>query len=282
MRRLGLFLISLGMAAVAVASEEVRTASTEEVLDAPGGRPVAILLPGAVRKTVEERDGFIRVAVEGWIRSPGAAPQTGPAGAAANSTGLVSTLPSGLTVPSSPTSAPPALSGSVVARLSNGELRYGAGARVSILGSPVELERERTALKSQYESSSAALDEEIRRLEEDRKTALNSSDNLEQSRHKLDETRRLLVEKTQEKRGLAGKYASRAEEIFRRYQVAETVADPAGRFAFPSLPPGSYRIRATFTFGDLVHHWYLPVEIGSGGGIQMDLSAEKVVTDPLS
>jgi len=221
------------------------------------------------------------VSVEGWIRAPGAAPQTAPA-ASADAHGLVTTLPSGLTLPIGPSAAPPALSGSVVTRLSNGELRYGAGAHVTILGSPVELERERTALRQKYESSAATLDEEIQRLETERKEALNSSENFGKAREKLEQSRQLLVEKTQERRSLAGKYSAQAEELFRRYQVAETVADPAGRFVFASLAPGRYRIRATFTFGDLVHHWYLPVDVPDGGGTQLDLTADKVATDPLS
>ena len=114
---------------VAVAEETTSVAAPEEVLDAPGGSAIAILLPGAVRSTVEIRGGYARVRLEGWVRLPG------------------SLAPSAIPVPPPapgpvPSAAENALSGTIVTTLRTGEVRYGAGARVAALGSVEEMEKE--------------------------------------------------------------------------------------------------------------------------------------------
>src|SRR5262245_17547198 len=137
-----------------------------EILDTPGGRPIAILLSGPRPRVLEEREGFVKIALEGWVRStaatgapppsavaPGGGVEPGPASAAG--TGSVS--------------------GSILVTLPGGEVRKGAGARVVLLGRIGELEAARRELVAAYQPASQKLQEEIAGLEAKRAAALNGS-----------------------------------------------------------------------------------------------------------
>jgi len=114
--------------AVAVAEETTLISAPEEVLEVPGGKPIALLLPGAVRSTLETREGYVRVRLEGWVRLPG--------------TGIPPAIPGPTPAPAAaPGAGGDALSGTIVATLGSGEVRYGAGARVRKFKSPLLMAR---------------------------------------------------------------------------------------------------------------------------------------------
>ena len=267
MKHLAALALMLVLFHAAARGEEAAAAGPEEVLDAPGGRSIAILLPGASRTTVEVREGYARIRLEGWIRLPGTA-------SAASLPVPVPALP--------PASGAPAcvLCGSVSATLASGETRYGAGARVALLGSVDELEPAWTGLKESFEEETAELDARILSLQDQEKKALASSDNLTEATRTLDRTRSSLRKAQGERLEIREGYAKRADDLFRAHQVTEVAADPAGSYSFSSLPPGRYYLLAILTTGEGVRRWYLPVEVGPQGAARVDLRSEVTTPDP--
>ena len=64
------FALALCLLAAGARGEELSSSATEELFEAPGGRAIAILMPGVARRTGEERDGFVHVTLDGWVRLP--------------------------------------------------------------------------------------------------------------------------------------------------------------------------------------------------------------------
>jgi len=252
----------------AALGEEATAVAPEEVLDAPGGKPIAILLPGAVRSTVETREGYARIHLEGWVRLPGtASPTAGPG-------------PAPVAPPAPPEVPRGALSGTVAAALSSGEIRYGAGARVAVLGPAEGLEPAWRDLKAGFEKEKADLEGRILDLKDREKGALASSENLTEATQSLDRARRSRVEAEKEREELRERYARKVDDLFRRHQVAEVAADIGGRYSFPALPKGKHYLLAILTTGEGVRRWYLPVEVGAQGGTIQDLRPDSTGPDP--
>ncbi len=239
-------------------SEGASASRVEEVLlDAPGGRPIAILLPAAPRKLGEAREGFVRVTLEGWVRLASPSPSTS----------------------SPPAARVPVLSGLISSRLPTGEVRFASGARVVILGPERGLEADLADLREQYERDKKSLDERIETLQREREDALNSSSSFREATQRRDRVQADLSARQAERRSLPDKYSARVDESLRRYQIAETAADTLGQYSFNSLPPGRYRILAESTAGGSVRRWYRSVEIPAEGALRFDL-AEAASTDP--
>lgn len=267
MKNLAALALMLVLFHAAARGEAAAAAGPEEVLDAPGGRSIAILLPGASRTTVEVREGYARIRVEGWIRLPG--------------------TPSVMNPPAPPAAPPPAdsapacaLCGSVSATLASGEIRYGAGARVALLGSVENLEPAWTELRESFDKETAELDARILSLRDQEKNALASTDNLTQATRNLDRARSSLRKAQGERQEIRERYAKRADDLFRAHQAAEVAADAAGSYSFSFLPPGKYYLLAVLTTGEGVRRWYLPVEVGPQGGARMDLRSDTTGPDP--
>jgi len=259
------------------------TGADEVVLDAPGGRPVAILLSGAVRRTGEEREGFLRVTVEGWIRLPRTSSESGQASSSPPALNQASPPPSSmLPLPEPPATAVEGsgLWGQIRVTLPSREVRYGAGARVVLLAPVEDLDAHWAELKNRYEHERLALEKEIESLQRDQEGALSSSDNFYEASHRLERAKAVLAARQKDRQLLPAKYVSRLDELFQRYRVAEAAADPAGRYEIPNLVAGRYRLLATFTVGEVAHRWYLPLEKSSEGGLRFDLNTDDSGTDP--
>jgi hypothetical protein len=261
---LGLLLCLISLPA---RGEGAAVAARGELLDFPGGHPIALLLSGATAlPTGESREGYVQVALVGWIRSPGTAPAAEP-----------ESIPS---PPPAASAAAPYLSGVIAAPLPSGEVRYGSGARVAVLGPKEELDAAWSELKGSFEKESAALDLRIEEARLQEKNALASSENLTQASQNLDRAKTARKQAERDKQELRNRFASRADGLFRSHQVAESIADAEGRYSFEFLPPGSYRLLAVFTLGSEERRWYLPVETTSAGGVRKDLKGDDTGPDP--
>jgi hypothetical protein len=244
------------------ASEPSAGRATLELLDAPGGKVTAVLLPGAPTRILEQREGYVRVVVEGWIRATeGGA--SGPAPA-----------------PAPPAAAGPALAGRIETPGKSGERRPGAYARVAVLAASEQLDRDREALQRAYRSERESLERRIGELEAAGKKALNSSDNMTEAARRADQIRSELAGRRKELEGLDARFAGQAGELYRKHQLAETVADPGGNFVFPSLPPGRYRLAVTASDASSTWHGYAPAEVPPGGGGWVDLTADEAKNTP--
>ncbi|MCI0408226.1 MAG: hypothetical protein L0191_06640 [Acidobacteria bacterium] len=237
---------------------------TDDLLDSPGGHPIAILLPGTARRVVETRDGYVKVVVEGWVRQEGA--------------------PAILEVPPPASPSPPpepvSLSGRIEIRLPTKEIRYGAGAHVTLLGNLTELEPRRAVLATAYQSEVRDLEAQIAQLETAKRQALNSSDNLTQASKKLDQAKASLARKSQELGAIQKKYGTLGDALAEEFKVAEVSADPGGEYHLYGVAPGEYRLRAWFSDQGSEYRWYLPASVSAQKSTVLDLGAAKVGQDP--
>lgn len=261
-----------GLAVPPAPAGESRATTTEEILEAPGGRPVAILLPGAVARRGEEKDGYVRVVVEGWIR--------------------ISPRASILETPSAPAATPPApvdgaaatevaktVSGRITLKLASGEIRYAAGSKVLLLGDPQRLEARRAELALAYQAEGRALREEIATLEARKAGALNSTENFTQASQNLDRTKKQLAAKNRELQSLQAAFAGKEQALLEEFKTAETFADPGGIYRLEPPAAGEYRIWASYAEGDRVFRWYLPATVRDSA-VTLDLAAGKPGEDP--
>jgi len=261
-----------GLAVPPAPAGESRATTTEEILETPGGRPVAILLPGAVARRGEEKEGYVRVVVEGWMRvspqassleapSAPAAPLSPPAGGAAA------------------TEVARAVSGRITLKLPTGEIHYAAGSKVLLLGDPQRLEVRRAELAQAYQSEGRALREEIAALEARKAGALNSNENFTQASQSLDRTKKQLAAKNRELQSLQAAFAGKEQALLEEFKTAETFADPGGVYRLEPPVPGEYRVWASYAEGDRMYRWYLPALVGDSA-VTLDLAAGKPGEDP--
>jgi hypothetical protein len=261
-----LILAGLSLGAV-LADDPPPSSHSDEMLDAPGGHLIAIVLPGTARRIVETKQGYVKVVVEGWIRQEEApknaetAPPPPPA------------------VPSAPMSAQ-SISGRIEVRLASKEVRYGAGARVMLLGNIAELEPRRVALASAYQSEVRDLQAEIAALQAAKHQALNSSENFTQATKSLDQTKSSLARKSQELGAIQDKYEKLGESLVQQFKVAEVDADPGGEYHLEGMAPGEYRLRAWFSDQGSDYRWYLPASVTAQKNTVLDLSGAKAGQDP--
>src|SRR5262245_53060589 len=125
------FLALLALAALAATPAPApEPGGPVELLDAPGGRPIAMLLSGPRPRVLEQREGYVKVALEGWMRAGAADAATPPPALPSAGGAEAGTAPASLGN----------LSGSILVTLPGGEVRKGAGARVALLGKIDELE----------------------------------------------------------------------------------------------------------------------------------------------
>ena len=256
-----------GVTAPSALPEDHRVTATEELLEAPGGHPVAILLPGATVRRGEQKDGYVHVVVEGWVRAeepsaPATPPQPEPS------------------VPIPSPDSRGAVSGRITLKLASGDIRYGAGSRVMLLGNVQRLEVQRGELAAAFQTEGRALREEIAALEARKASALSSSENFTKASQNLDRTKSQLAGKTREYQSLQARFAARELALLEEFKTAETFADPAGAYRLEVRAPGEYRIWASYAEGDLVYRWYLPVSVGKEGTVTLDLVAGKPGNDP--
>jgi len=239
---------------------------TEEVLDAPGGHPIAILLPGTSPRVVQEEGGYAKVVVEGWMRVE----QAGPAAPG---------TPPAPEAPPRATPAPSSVTGRIQVRLPSKEVRYGAGARVMLLGRPDELEARRAALVASYQKEVAALREKAGAYEAAKRQALNSSDNLSRATKNLDQAKSDLARNAREIEQVQEKYEALEETLLQEFKVCESTADPSGDYRLQGFGPGAYRLRAWFTDQGSPYRWYVPVQVLADQSTPLDLMSSKAGED---
>jgi hypothetical protein len=260
MKRVGIVLLALIIMVALGRTDDAESSRTEEVvLDVPGGHPVAILLSGASRTLGEEKNGFVKVTIEGWLRL----------GDGRESQMLIAPPPVTL-----------GLSGQIRVDLSSGEARYGAGARVMLLGRVDELEQERTELVKQFEEERTELAQNIVQMEEEAKNALNSSNNFREATAQRDRTLATMAAREKELHNLSLLFRARLDELFARHQVATTLADEGGHYFFPDAKAGRYHLLASFTRGETSHRWYLPLDWSGIEERVVDLTGDGIGTDP--
>ncbi len=248
--------------------------SRELVLfDAPRGSWLATLRGDAPVTVVEERDGWRRVRVEGWIAGTptGAAPA--PAGAAAGSA-----------QPAEPATGKTASGALVegVLQASPGDPANapGSGLIVFLLADLAALDRDHARAGEECRADLGEVDARLQRLRAEFERSLNSSDNFREATRRKDAVRSEIQKVEQERREVALRCRRAADAIFHRHAVQKTISDEAGRFAFTGVVPGRYRVVASETGGDRPRCWALDCAVEGPGTRVLDPGPDRSAFRP--
>jgi hypothetical protein len=248
------------------------------LFDGPRGAWLATLRSDAPIVVVEERDGWQRVRLEGWM------PATGePSGAA-----TAPAAPAAVPTPSAPAvAAPPARPAAGAATVSGILLPVrdraataGAGLPVLLVGDLDSLDREHSRKAAECRAGLDDRRREIARLREERERALMTIDNFRESVTAGDRLKERIH--AAEKRLLEAEAGCRAEAeaVFDRHAVARTVSDTAARFVFSGVPPGRYRVVALDGRSEPPRAWSMECAVEAGETRVVDPRADLSPIDP--
>jgi hypothetical protein len=255
-------LLSAALGLLALLAIGPGLAGRDEVtlFDEPRGAWLGTVRAGARLEILEERDGWRRVRVEGWLPSPvGASPVPGSASGA----------------PASPEPAPPPGSGAAV----RGTLLpvgpsaaggAGAGLVVLLVGRLDGLDAEHALLGTTCGGQARAARERAASLRAEADRALTQVDNYRQAMNRHDRLDREAAEAEREGRDLLHTCRERAMALFESHALMKTISDVAGRFEFRDVPPGRYRVVAAETAGDRPRSWSLECPVSGPGQRVLD------------
>jgi len=259
---LALVLVCVSLAAAG------RVAPELALFDAPKGAWLGALREDAPLVVLEERDGWRRVRLEGWIMAPTAA----PAG-----TGM----PVPADTPGSPAqAATPAMPHLVsVQGVLAPPLGAGGGAGAGVL---VLLVKENGDLDSEHRKAGAECRARLDRKDRDLGTlraeadrALTSSDNFREASGRSDQAKTRLATGQRERRDLIQECRARAQAVFEVAVTGRAISDASGRFEFQGVVPGRYRVVAFETTGDVPRSWSFSFQVEGNGPRVLDPSADR-------
>jgi hypothetical protein len=246
------------------------------LLDGPRGAWLGTLRSDAPLTVLEERDGWRRVRVEGWIAT---AHDAGPGASATRST-----LP--------PTGAPAASSagsvsgggatvrGVLLAGPDDPSGTPGAGLIVLLVSDLEALDREHEQTGSECRARLDRVDQTIADLRERLNRALNAHDNFREAATSNDRLNRDLERTQRDRDDLLRGCWKQADALFQKYARQRTISDAAGRFEFTGVPQGRYRVVATAATGNPPAAWSMECRVGAGGTLVLDPRVDRSSRDP--
>jgi hypothetical protein len=232
--------------------------------------------PDASVQVLEERDGWRRVRVEGWI-PVGASPATGAAEAppAARATAAPEAV-----------AAPPVAKGGasivgiLVAMPGMPSSTPGGNLVVQLIGDPEALDAE---LKKEGEPCRESLRESdiaIATLEDQVKKALNSSTNLTEATHRYDRARSDLAAAKRDRAARVETCRVDVDSRLAAHAAARVLSDPNGRFDFRDVSAGHYRVVATEHSASAVRVWSMECPVTAGESLVLDPRTAPPGPDP--
>jgi hypothetical protein len=243
---------------------------------APGEPPVAVLMAGARLQVVEQREGWSRVTLEGWI------PQSAlPASAAEPAPVVPAPAPSAVAAapaaaapaeaPAQPSSAA-ALRGVVFVTGDKGETLAGGGVAVRLLQAAgpalAMLETHRRECAARQAELSAQAEE----LKDRAGRALRTIDNATRA---FEESDRLKGERDAVRQRRVDEWRrcrEQEEELIDAHAAHRAITSEGGRYAFDGVPSGRYTLQAALDTGRRRHDWLLPIVLEAGAPRTMDLT----------
>ncbi len=236
---------------------------------APDGAEIlAFLTTAAPVQVVEQRDGWIRVRVDGWVPADAVAAEAPMSAPASRAPAAHASAPA--SPPSVPTAAP------MTERSVEGLIRVKLGRfkKVSAAGVPVMLLPGDSAIgeagaDSETAQRLAELDERARQLKKQAEQAMRGSNFTEANRRHdelMDQHKAVLAER----RDVLAAEHGRNEQSARLSALATAIADAKGWFGLPAVPAGSYKLYARLTNEKIDLEWIENVTVGSTP-IQVDL-----------
>ena len=266
----GAIIVAAGVLAVAAAGAAQEAGLV--LLDAPRGAWLGEIRAGAPIEVIEERDGWRRVRIEGWVRSTEAAgaPATGsaPAGSA--------TVP-GAPAPgfSRPGAAPSAagsagITGLLTPRPGMQPATPGGGLVVLVLPDPEATDAAHRALGEPCRADLKAMDRAIEDRTKDVQAALNSSTNFKEAAQRSDRAKSALAAAQRDRAARLQACREQAEAFFSERAAGRTVSDAAGRFELRPVEPGRYRVVAMERTSAATRAWSMTAEVTEGSGATLE------------
>lgn len=223
------------------------------LLDAPRGAWLGEIRAGAPVEVIEERDGWRRVRIEGWVRS---APDT------------ASPASPGTTLPAGPRAS--GISGLLSPRPGMQPATAGAGLVVLLLADPDATDAAHRALGEPCRADLQAMDRKLADLAKEVQAALNSSSNFKEAAQRSDRTKAAVAAAQRDRAARLQQCREQAEAFFSERAVARTVSDAAGRFDLRPVEPGRYRVVAMERTASAARAWSLGAEVTGGSGATLE------------
>lgn len=227
------------------------------LLTAPGGAWLASVREDAPLTTIEERDGWRKVRIEGWI--PLGAPDAAGTPEAP---------------PPPPSPPPPAAGGTITGVLlppaGQDAAGPGTGILVFLVGDLERLDAEHARAGEACKAELAADDAHLAELQHAVDQALNSSTNFSTATHRYDQARADLAAARKERVAHLQECRARADALMSKYAVGRTISEAGGRFEFQRVAPGRYRVVAGDAAPAVARSWSIPCEMTGGESIVLD------------
>lgn len=258
----------LALALLCSAAAANRSTGEIVLFDGPRGAWLGALREDAPLVVLEERDGWRRVRLEGWIMAPPGAGGASPPGG--------ERLDPGTTEGAAPAAPRPgAILQGVLAPAIEAGGPAGAGVLVLLVrdGGGLEAEHERAGLECRGYLDRKDRDIEAARAEVVR--ALNSSDNFREAASRSDQAKARLAKAERERRQLIQECRARALAIFETAVAGRAISDGSGRFEFQGVGPGLYRVVAFETTGDGARSWSFSLPTDGDGRRVLDPVADR-------
>jgi len=275
---LALVLVCVSLAAAG------RLAPELALFDAPKGAWLGALREDAPLVVLEERDGWRRVRLEGWIMAPTAAP-AGTGMPESTGRGAATPREAGAPVPGDTPGSPAQAATPAMPRLVSVQgvlappLGAGGGAGAGVL---VLLVKESGDLESEHRKAGAECRARLDRKDRDLGTlraeadrALSSSDNFREASGRSDQAKTRLATGQRERRDLIQECRARAQAVFEVAVTGRAISDASGRFEFQGVVPGRYRVVAFETTGDVPRSWSFSFQVEGNGPRVLDPSADR-------
>lgn len=232
------------------------------LLDAPRGVWLAAVRSDAAMTVIEERDGWRRVRIEGWVPATdaGTSAEPSPRGAVAGGARV-----RGVLLPAGGAPSDSAGSGLIVLLLSDLEV----------------LDREHAAAGEECRSQLKEVTDRIESLQGDLTRAFNSADNFRQATERSDRLKAQIAQAGKERAARLRACRSASDTIMERHAVQKGIADGSGTFDFAGVAPGRYRVFASDPAGDPPRTWLLECKVAApSDAIVLDPRHDRSAIDP--
>lgn len=234
------------------------------LLDAPRGSWLGTFRSDAEPVVLEERDGWRRVRVEGWIpvtgtEGPAGPPAGGPepaAAAAHDGTTVRGVLPS-----------------------DGGFNPADAGMIVYLVSDPEAFDQEHGRAGEECRGQVGDRRERVSALRAELNRSLSSSDNFRDAARRHDGLRAQLEEAEQDLLGRLGACRRRAVAIVMERAVRRTAPDGSGGFEFRGVPPGRYRVIAMDPSGASSRSFSFECGVAGSGTKEINPRADRTQVD---
>jgi hypothetical protein len=233
------------------------------LFNAPRGGWLGTLRADAPMVVLEEQQGWRRVRIEAWVQSP--------AGTASD--------------PASPTASPPSAGGSREAVV-KGVLRSpldgaaGGGLIVLLISDLEALNVEHARAGAECKGGLDDLENRLETLRDDKRKALNSSDNFREATTRSDRVASEIRRTESARVELMAECRRSADLLFQRHAVERVITDAEGRFEFSSVPGGRHRVIATLPAADPPLSWSFDCSVEGGDTLVLDPLAHRSSVPP--